>query len=87
MDLPTALLLGMVQGLTEWLPVSSSGHLVIFEHLSGVRPPLFFNIALHLGTAYDDGTYANNIIANLYVYNDDGTASGSYGNGTNTPQA
>ena len=50
MDLPTALLLGMVQGLTEWLPVSSSGHLVIFEHLSGVRPPLFFNIALHLGT-------------------------------------
>ena len=50
MDLPTALLLGIVQGLTEWLPVSSSGHLVIFEHLSGVRPPLFFNIALHLGT-------------------------------------
>ena len=52
MDLPTALLLGMVQGLTEWLPVSSSGHLVIFEHLSGVRPPLFFNIALHLGTLF-----------------------------------
>ena len=55
MDLPTALLLGMVQGLTEWLPVSSSGHLVIFEHLSGVRPPLFFNIALHLGTLFAAG--------------------------------
>ncbi len=50
MDLPTAVLLGIVQGLTEWLPVSSSGHLVIFEHLSGVHPPLFFNIALHIGT-------------------------------------
>ena len=55
MDLPPALLLGMVQGLTEWLPVSSSGHLVIFEHLSGVRPPLFFNIALHLGTLFAAG--------------------------------
>ena len=55
MDLPTALLLGVVQGLTEWLPVSSSGHLVIFEHLSGVRPPLFFNIALHLGTLFAAG--------------------------------
>ncbi len=50
MDIVTAILLGIIQGLTEWLPVSSSGHLVIFEHLTGEQPPVIFDIALHLGT-------------------------------------
>ena len=44
------ILLGIVQGLTEWLPISSSGHLVIFEQLFNIKVDLFFNIALHLGT-------------------------------------
>jgi len=44
------ILLGIVQGLTEWLPVSSSGHLVIFEQLFNIKVDLFFNIALHFGT-------------------------------------
>ena len=43
MDIATAILLGLVQGLTEWLPVSSSGHLVIFEHLTGETPPVAFD--------------------------------------------
>lgn len=41
----------MVQGLTEFLPVSSSAHLVFVQHLLGFSEPLlFFDIVLHLGT-------------------------------------
>ncbi len=48
-----ALLLGLVQGLTEFLPVSSSGHLALFQALLGWKDPasnLAFNIAVHLGS-------------------------------------
>ena len=45
-----ALILALVQGITEWLPVSSSAHLAIIQHLFGISPPVFFDIALHLGT-------------------------------------
>ena len=46
-----AIILGIVQGLTEFLPVSSSGHLVIFQHLFGLKEPeLVFDIAVHVGT-------------------------------------
>lgn len=46
-----AIVLGLVQGLTEFLPVSSSGHLVIVPYLFGwQQPPLTFDIALHFGT-------------------------------------
>ena len=48
---PQALILGALLGATEYLPVSSSGHLVIAEHLFGLREPaLLFNIVLHVGT-------------------------------------
>ena len=46
-----ALLLGILQGATEFLPVSSSAHLVIFPHLLGWPDPgLAFDTLLHLGT-------------------------------------
>ena len=46
-----ALILGIVQGLTEFLPVSSSGHLVMLQRLMGIdEPTVSFNIAVHLAT-------------------------------------
>ncbi|MBW2206171.1 MAG: undecaprenyl-diphosphate phosphatase [Deltaproteobacteria bacterium] len=46
-----AILLGIIQGLTEFLPISSSGHLVVFQNLLGYsEPELLFDSALHMGT-------------------------------------
>ena len=48
-----AIIQGVVQGLTEFLPVSSSGHLTITQHILGINLEgnnLFFNVMLHIGT-------------------------------------
>ena len=45
-----AILLGIVQGLTEWLPISSSGHLVLLQQYFGLKVPVAFDVILHVGT-------------------------------------
>ena len=50
MSYPQAIFLAIIQGLTEFLPISSSGHLVIFQKLFGLKPPVLFDILVHVGT-------------------------------------
>ena len=54
MSLMHSILLGLIQGVAEFLPISSSGHLAIAEHLLGIsgasEVPAFFDVLLHLGT-------------------------------------
>lgn len=47
-----ALLLGLIQGLTEFLPISSSGHIALLSHLTDMdlAKQLFFNVCVHVGS-------------------------------------
>lgn len=52
-EITKAIILGAVQGVTEFLPISSTGHLILLEHLFGITQEKFgltFDAALHLGT-------------------------------------
>lgn len=54
MNALTAVLMGILQGITEFLPISSSGHLALFQHFFGMEDiestQLFFTVMLHFGT-------------------------------------
>lgn len=51
MNIIYAIILGIVQGLTEFLPVSSSGHLVLLQNIFGIKNDIIlFDVILHLGT-------------------------------------
>ena len=51
MQIWQAIVLGAVQGFTEFLPVSSSGHLILLQHWFGIEEgALFYSVMLHIGT-------------------------------------
>ena len=54
MTLFEGIVLGLIQGLTEFLPISSSGHLAIMQHFFGIdgEKVLFFAAMLHVGTLF-----------------------------------
>lgn len=49
-DVFQAIILGIVQGLTEWLPISSSGHLALVQLAMDLEVPVFYDTILHVGT-------------------------------------
>ncbi len=50
MDPIQIIILAVIQGITEWLPVSSSGHLVVAQEYFGLELPVIFDVMLHVGT-------------------------------------
>ncbi len=65
MDIIQALILGIVQGLTEFLPVSSSAHLVFTPYLIGTSSSLAYDTLLHIGTLVAVVAYFWNDIINM----------------------
>ncbi len=67
MTIIDAIIQGIVQGLTEFLPVSSSGHLAITQHILGSdgEGNLFFNVMLHVGTLVAVVAFYHKLIWNL----------------------
>ncbi|MEM2963352.1 MAG: undecaprenyl-diphosphate phosphatase [Candidatus Anstonellales archaeon] len=50
MDIDDAVLLGIIQGFTEWLPISSAAHVAIANNLLNINAPIELQVALNFGT-------------------------------------
>ncbi len=60
-----ALTLALVQGILEWFPVSSSGHLILVQTLLSYEPGLLFDVSLHFGTLMAVFVYFGKDIVNI----------------------
>jgi undecaprenyl-diphosphatase len=67
MDLIQTIILGIIQGTTEWLPISSTGHLRLTEHFSGLKVPILFDVLLHMGTLIVTLLFFRKDIKNILV--------------------
>lgn len=64
-ELLAQFILAVVQGISEWFPISSSGHLILVSKLIGYDNTLAFDIALHLGTIMAVFVYFSKDIMNI----------------------
>jgi undecaprenyl-diphosphatase len=67
MDLIQTIILGLIQGLTEWLPISSTGHLRLTEHFLDLKVPILFDVLLHAGTLIVTLLFFHKDIKNILV--------------------
>jgi undecaprenyl-diphosphatase len=67
MDLIQTIILGLIQGLTEWLPISSTGHLRLTEHFLDLKVPILFDVLLHGGTLIVTLLFFHKDIKNILV--------------------
>ncbi len=65
MDILQSITLGLIQGTTEWLPISSTGHLRVAEHFFGLTVPLLFDVVLHVGTLLVTLIYFRGAVKNI----------------------
>jgi undecaprenyl-diphosphatase len=78
LSLLQAAALAMVQGLTEWLPISSSGHLVIVQQLFGIKASVAFDVVLHLGTLIAVLYFLRKDMAKLLKFNEESKRTIAY---------
>lgn len=69
MTIIDAIILGLIQGVTEFFPISSSGHLVIFENIlvQGYQDFFYFSVFVHLATFFAVLIYFRQIVKNLIL--------------------
>ena len=73
MDILNIIILSLIQGITEFLPISSSAHLVLLSELSDFSDQgLGFDIALHAGSLLAILIYFKDEIKNIFSYTDEG---------------
>ena len=79
MNIIEIIFLGIIQGLTEFLPISSSGHLVLFQNLLGFKEPeLLLDSSLHLGTLLAVSLYLRSDIKQIATEIWQGNFKGPY---------